>query len=68
MSNESIKKNFPDRAIFFLKKNVKVLIASSVIIFIFLLTFLFYNNLQEKKNIKLADQYTKASVLLKQKN
>ena len=67
MSNESIKKNFPDRAIFFLKKNVKVLIASSVIIFIFLLTFLFYNNLQEKKNIKLADKYTKASVLLKQK-
>ena len=67
MSNETIKKNFVDQAIFFLKKNIKVLITTSVVVFIFLLIFLFYNNLQEKKYIKLAEQYTKASILLKQK-
>ena len=32
-----------------------------------MITFLFYSNAQEKNNIKIAEQYTKASILIKEK-
>ena len=67
MSNESLKKNFLDQAFNFAKKNIKNLIILLTLVFIFLITFLFYSNAQEKNNIKIAEQYTKASILIKEK-
>tara|TARA_B110000305_G_C19412698_1_gene626317 strand:+ start:413 stop:994 length:582 start_codon:yes stop_codon:yes gene_type:complete len=67
MSNSTIKKNFTDRLSYFLKKKFKFIIISLIVIFIFLLSFIFYKNLQEKNDIKIAEQYSSASILLKQK-
>ena len=67
MSNETLKKNFIDKAINFARQNLKLIIATLVSVLIFLFCFLFYKNLQEKNNIKIAEQYTQASLLVKQK-
>jgi len=66
MSNNAIKKNFMDQLSQFVKKKFKVIIISLVVIFICFLSFLFYKDLQEKKNINIANQYSRASILLKQ--
>jgi len=67
MSNEilktSLQKNFSN----FIKKNFKVILVFLAIIFILLFVFLFYKNIQEKNNIKIAEKYTQASLLIKQK-
>ena len=67
MSNETLKKNFIDKAINFARQNLKLIIATLVSVLIFLFCFLFYKNLQERNNIKIAEQYTQASLLVKQK-
>jgi|TARA_B110000967_G_C18874923_1_gene557742 predicted negative regulator of RcsB-dependent stress response len=67
MPNESLKKNFLDRLFIFAKKNIKNLIILLALVFIFLIVFLFYSNAQEKNNIKIAEQYTKASILINEK-
>ena len=67
MSNETLKKNFIDKAINFARQNLKLIIATLVSVLIFLFCFLFYKNLQERNNIKIAEQYTQASILVKQK-
>lgn len=67
MPNESLKKNFLDRVFIFAKKNIKNLIILLALVFIFLIVFLFYSNAQEKNNIKIAEQYTKASILINEK-
>jgi predicted negative regulator of RcsB-dependent stress response len=36
--------------------------------FIFFLVFLFYQNLNDKKNIKISEQYTQATIFIKQNN
>ena len=61
------KKNFLDRLFIFAKKNIKNLIILLALVFIFLIVFLFYSNAQEKNNIKIAEQYTKASILINEK-
>jgi len=67
MSNEAIKKNFLDQAGFFLKKKFKIIIILLIVGFICFSGFLFYKNLSEKKNIKISEQYTQASILVMQK-
>ena len=67
MSNETLKKNFIDKAINFARQNLKLIIATLVSVLIFLFCFFFYKNLQERNNIKIAEQYTQASLLVKQK-
>ena len=67
MSNETLKKNFIDKAINFARQYLKLIIATLVSVLIFLFCFLFYKNLQEKNNIKIAEQYNQASLLVKQK-
>ena len=67
MSNESLKKNFMDRATIFIKKNLKAIFVCLFILLIILFTFFFYDNLQKKKNIKISEQYAQASILIKQK-
>mgnify|MGYP006086565893 CR=1 FL=1 len=49
MSNESLKKNFMDRATIFIKKNLKAIFVCLFILLIILFTFFFYDNLQKKK-------------------
>ncbi|MDA7606516.1 hypothetical protein N8726_02830 [Pelagibacteraceae bacterium] len=66
MSNETIKKNFLDNIIFFLKHNIKTVIILLVIVFISLLIGIFYNDLNKKKNIKISEQYTQATIYIKQ--
>ena len=67
MSNEILKKSFLDRAINFLKKNNKTIYILLVLAFIFLCSFIFYNYVENKNNIKTADQYSEALILVKQK-
>jgi len=67
MANELLKKNFLNNTINFLKLKLKVFIVLLIVLFIFLFTFIFYQNNEEKKNIKIAEQYTSASILIKQK-
>ena len=67
MTSNTIKKNFIDNISNFIKKNFKSLVFLIIAIFIFLFIFLFYKNAQEKNNIKIAEQYAQASVLLNKK-
>ena len=67
MSEELAKDNFQDQAINFFKNNKKSLLLSFVAILILAISFLFYKNLQERKDIKTAEQYTQASIFLSQK-
>jgi hypothetical protein len=67
MSNETLKVNYLDKIVKVIKTRKKFTIYASIIIFIFLLTFLFYKNFQEKNNINIAEKYTQALILTKQK-
>ena len=67
MSNETIRENLRLKIINFSRKNFKKIIILIIILFIFLCAFLFYNKLQEKNNIKIAEQYSQAALLVKQK-
>jgi len=67
MSNETLNVNFQNKIFNFIKKNLKIFIILLIFITIFLFSFLFYKNLQEKNSIKLSEQYTQASILLNQK-
>ena len=67
MSNESLKKNFMDRATIFIKKNLKAIFVCLFILLIILFTFFFYDNLQKKKNNKISKKNAQASILIKQK-
>ena len=67
MSNETLNTNFQNKILNFVKQNFKNFIILFILIIIILFSFLFYKNLQEKNNIKLSEQYTQASILLKQK-
>ena len=67
MFSEIIKKNFIDKTTSFVKNNIKIIIILLLIIFIFISIFLFYLNLEKKNKIKIAEDYTQASILIKQK-
>ena len=66
MTNEILKENFLTSTTNFVKQNSKLLILLLVTILIFLFTYLFYKNLQDKSNIQIAEKYTTASILIKQ--
>ena len=67
MSDEALNVNFQNKIFTFIKKNLKSFIVLLILIIVILFSFVFYKNLQEKNNIKLSQQYTQASILLKQK-
>jgi predicted negative regulator of RcsB-dependent stress response len=67
MPNETVKNNFFEQIKLFLKKNIKILIILTIVIFILLCSFLFYKNIQDENNIKVAESFTQASILVKQK-
>ena len=68
MSNELLKKNFPDQVIYFIKKKIKTLIILSVIVLILLFSLIVFKNIKKKQDIKIAEQYAQAVILIKQKN
>ena len=67
MSDKTIKKNFLEKYSNFAKKNLKILIILVIVIFILLCSFLFYKNIKDRNNIKVAEDFTQASILVKQK-
>ena len=67
MSNENLKENFQDTIISFIKKKLNFIISFLIFIFIVLLLFLINQNQQKKNSIKISEQYTEASLLIKQK-
>jgi len=67
MSSEKIRENFQIRVFNFLKKNKTFFIVLLTATLIGIFAFLVYKNMQIKNNIKIAQQYTQASILLNQK-
>ena len=67
MTDKKLKSNLKDRTLSFVKKNLKTILIILISLVVFLLIFLFYKNLQEKNNIKIAEQYSQAALLVKQK-
>ena len=67
MSSEKIRENFQIRVFNFLKKNKIFFITLLTATLIGIFAFLVYKNMQVKNNIKIAQQYTQASILLNQK-
>ena len=67
MTNETFKVNFLASAINFAKKKIKLLILLLVFILIFLFSYLLYENFKNSANIQIAEKYTRASILIKQK-
>jgi len=59
MSNETTKKNFLLQISYFIKKKIKLFIFLGCFLLISLITFLFFQNLAEKNNIIIAEQYEK---------
>ena len=67
MSNEILENNFQTKLTSFIKKNLKNIIISLIVIIISVLSFLFIKNLEKKNNIIISEKYTKAKILLSQK-
>jgi predicted negative regulator of RcsB-dependent stress response len=65
--SETIKNNFQNKIINFVKKNVKKLVVLFILLIILLFSYLIYINLQKKNEIKLSEKYTQASIHFKQK-
>lgn len=67
MSEKLIKKNILDKTTNFFKKNFKSIIILIVIVLTTLFAFIYYKNLKVKNNIQVAEQYSKAVILINQK-
>ena len=67
MTKETLKINFIEKSYKYTKNNLRVFVILLAVILVLLLSFFFYENLQEKNNIKIAEQYMQASILIKQK-
>jgi len=67
MSNDSFKTNYIEHSVNFVKKNIKAFIALLIIALIFLFGFLLLENVQKKNNIRIAENYSQALLMIKQK-
>ena len=67
MSNDSFKINYIEHSVKFVKKNIKAFIVLLIIALIFLFGFLLLENLQKKNNIQIAENYSQALLMIKQK-
>jgi len=67
MLEQTLKNNLQGKILNFVKKNLKKLITLSALLILFLFIYLFYVNLKNKNEIKISEQYTKATVYFKQK-
>ncbi len=67
MTKETLKINFIEKSYKYTKNNVLAFVILLAVILVILLSISCYENLQEKNNIKIAEQYMQASILIKQK-
>ena len=67
MTKETLKINFIEKSYKYTKNNLRAFVILLAVILVLLFSFFFYENLQEKNNIKIAEQYMQASILIKQK-
>jgi len=68
MPEEMLNNTFQNKVKNFVKKNFKKLIILSILLILILFSYFFYKDFQEKKEIKLSEQYTQASIKFNQKN
>ena len=68
MSDETLNNTFQNKITKFTKKNLKNLFFLSIVLILVLFGYFFYKDLQKKNEIKLSEDYTKASVQFKEKN
>ena len=62
MTEETLNKSLQNRIEIFFKKNLKQLIILFCISIFLLFSYFFFKDLQKKKEIKLSEQYTQASI------
>ena len=67
MSEKTLNNNLQNKIKNFIKKNLKNLIILSFFLIFIIISYLFYNDIQEKNVIKLSEQYTQATIQFKQK-
>ena len=67
MSEEISNITFQNRISNFIKKNLKNLIILTILLVLMLFSFLFYKDLQQKNEINISENYTKASIQFDQK-
>ena len=67
MSNQILQESIQDRVSNFLKKNLKILFIILIITVIFLIIFGYYSHQKKQKDIVISDQFTYASILIKDK-
>ena len=68
MSDETLNNTFQNKIAKFTKKNLKNLFFLTIVLILTLFGYFFYKDLQKKNEIKLSEDYTKASVQFKEKN
>ena len=68
MSDETLNNTFQNKIAKFTKKNLKNLFFLTIVLILTLFGYFFYKDLQKKNEIKLSEEYTKASVQFKEKN
>jgi predicted negative regulator of RcsB-dependent stress response len=67
MSNQILQESIQDRVSNFLKKNLKILFIILIITVILLIIFGYYSHQKKQKDIVISDQFTYASILIKDK-
>ena len=65
--SEALPNSFQDKIIIFMKKNVKNFFILSIFFVIILFSYFFYQDSKIKNEIKLSENYTKASIQFNKK-
>ena len=68
MSDKIINRTLQEIIYNFFKKNIKSIIIFFTILLFILISFFFYQHLQDKSNKEISEQYTKASILINNDN
>tara|TARA_B110000259_G_C13782397_1_gene309150 strand:+ start:22 stop:609 length:588 start_codon:yes stop_codon:yes gene_type:complete len=66
MSKDTLNSNLPNKIIYLIKNNLKLLVTLLIVIVVILFGSIYYKNLYKSKVIKLSNNYTKSSILFKQ--
>ena len=65
MNDQILKENLKDKINNFFKKNIKILFLTLITIIIFLIFFSYYNYQKKQNDIIISEQFTNASILIK---
>ncbi len=65
MNDQILKENLQDKINNFFKKNIKILFLTLITIIIFLIFFSYYNYQKKQNDIIISEQFTNASILIK---